>query len=594
MGYIKKLIDYSNEITFGKQLACKKHIWSCQRFLNDVKKFQTDKKYPYYFNDKAAENFANYASLFKHHKGVLAGQYIVLDPIQHFVFGNIYGWYEKETGYRRFDKLYWQMARKNAKSQSLSLVASYEVFVFCKKEVAEVYSAGAKREQSRIVYDETLAMLKGSDLIEGTHYKIANGRLTRISNGAFMRTLSKEDKKTGDGTNPQCGIIDEYHQHPTSEILDSVASGMISRAEPLLAIITTAGSDLNNPCYTVEYQLISKILNPDIPVNLESYFVMVNELDINDSGKNIEVDNQIISPGELIDDINNEKVWIKANPIACSYPEGIDKIRKRLKVALVAPEKMRDFKTKTMNIWVNERALGFMNMQKWGACKYISLNKKTFVDIIKEKTDNHCYIGLDLSAKLDLTSCTFEFVAHNGYYYIVNHSFMPSERFLRGMKEDLVPYDLWEKQGYLTITDGAVVNYRAVKDYFIDECKRNGWYIEEVCVDPWGATQISSDLENEGKIVVEIIQGYKTLSEPTKNFREEIYQKKIVHDGNPVLTWAAGNTVTRQDHNQNILLDKSRARLRIDPMAATINSHVRAMVRGQSGSIYEKRGLRKL
>lgn len=578
MGYLQKLIDYSNEIVSGKQLACKKHIWACHRFLNDVEKSQTDESYPFYFDEKRAEGFANWALLFKHTKGVLAGEYIELSPIQHFIFGNIYGWYQKKNNYRRFQNIYWQVARKNAKSQSLSLVASYEMFVFCNKEVAEIYTAGAKKEQSRIVYDETVEMLRASDLIEGTHYKIANGRITRLSNGAFMRTLSKADQKTGDGHNPQCTIVDEYHAHPTSEIYDVADSGVIARAEPLLVIITTAGAELNNPCYTVEYDLISKIINPDIPINIESYFVMVNELDINDTGENIQIGDRVIPPGELIDDITDEKVWIKANPIACSYPEGIDKIRKRLEKALVAPEKMRDFKTKNMNIWVNERAFGYMNMQKWAACRHIPEKNRTYIDVINENTDGHCHIGLDLSARLDLSSGTFEFIGHNGYYYIINHSFMPEERFLKGMEEDKVPYDLWEKQGHLTITDGAVVNYRAVKDYFIDECENNGWYIKEFCVDPWGATQITSDLVNMGIEVIEIIQGRKTLSEPTKSFREEVYQKKVIHFGNPVLTWAMGNSVTYQDRNENILLDKSKATQRIDPAASIMNSHTRAMV----------------
>jgi len=577
MSYLKKLIDYSNTIVSGEQLACKKHIWACQRFLNDVKKSQTDPDYPFYFDETRAEDFSKWARLFKHRKGVLAGKNIELAHIQHFIFGQIYGWYDKENHYRRFLKLYWQVGRKNAKSQTLALVSSYEMFVFCNDEVAEVYTAGVKKEQANIVYLETVAMVEASELEEGKHYKIANGRLIRLKNGAFMRALSKEDKKTGDGLDPQLGCVDEYHAHPTAEMLEVLDSGQISRPQPLLIIITTAGPELSHPCYRVEYTLISKILDPNVDVRVESYLVMVNELDMNDTGEDVIVKGKTIPIGEPLDDMNDPSVWIKANPIAASYPVGLDKIRKKFELAKEAPEKMRDFKTKNMNIWVNERAMGYMNMAKWSSCAFIPVKNKSFIDIINENTDRVCFNGDDLSAKLDLTSSTFELIGNSGEYYIVNHSFMPEERFLKGMKEDKVPYDLWEKQGYLTVTDGAVVNYKAVMNYFLEECKKNGWYLEEVCVDPWGATQIASDLDDLGHTVVEIIQGPKTLSEPTKNFREEAYQGNIVHENNPLFNWAISNAVTRKNFNGNIQLDKDKAKQRIDPVASAINAHTRAM-----------------
>jgi phage terminase large subunit-like protein len=280
----------------------------------------------------------------------------------------------------------------------------------------------------------------------------------------------------------------------------------------------------------------------------------------------------------LIDDINDPAAWEKANPIICSYPEGREYLKNKLLEAQNAPEKMRNFLTKHLNVWVNQRAAGYMNMEKWSHC---AVDTPSF-------TLTSCWIGLDLSAKIDLTSCTFEFTDGESYY-VKSHSFMPEESFLARQKADKAPYDLWKLQGYITVTEGATVDYRAVIDYAIKTCDDNGWTIEEFCIDPWGATQISSDLMDRGYTVVDIIQGIKTLSEPTKNFREMVYSGRLNYEPNPVLTWAVGNAVVREDHNKNMMLDKGKAKQRIDPIAATINAHVRAMNNkptGQSRALF--------
>lgn len=595
MGLKEDLVKYSHDALSGKITTCKKHKWACSRFLKDIESFNTDSSYPYFFDEKNPNLFFEWARLFKHRKGVLKGKNIELDILQKFIFGNIYGWYHKDTGYRRFQKLYWQVARKNGKSLTLSLVASFEEFVFCADEVAEIYCAATKREQAKIVYDETCALLRACEhLKEGEHYKIAYGRLERIKNGSYMRALSEEDKKTGDGLNPQCGIIDEYHAHETSEIYDIIDSGMGARTQPLLAIITTSGFDLNNPCYRVEYDLVSRILNPNHPTNIDSYFAMVNELDINDTADTIEIEGREVPPGNVIDDIYNPECWIKSNPILCSNNVGISYIKKKLEEAKEAPEKMRNVKTKHLNIWVNDKATSFINMDKWNACSYKNITKDDFFNLIKEKTDSKCKVGTDLSSKIDLTSITFEFKGFEGEYYIYSMSFMPSDTLSERMATDNMPFDLWESQGWLKTMAGGAIDYRFVLDYIISESNLRGWIIEEVCIDPWGSAFISAELSELGYTVVDIVQGYKTLSAPTKDFRECVYNQKIIHCDSPVLNWAVGNAVCKTDYNLNMILDKSKAKQRIDPIAACINSHVRSIYVNQNTSIYNKRGMRSL
>ena len=237
-----------------------------------------------------------------------------------------------------------------------------------------------------------------------------------------------------------------------------------------------------------------------------------------------------------------------------------------------------------------------MPLMRWSACQ----------GEIPDLAGVPCFAGLDLSARNDLTSAGLVFPLPAAstanawdeekapFYAVLGHSFMPESRFHAKIKEDLVPYDLWEQQGFLTLTKGEVVDYKEVVLWVEKTILEKGAIIQEFCVDPWGAVQVSNDLVEAGYEVVNIVQGIKTLSEPTKDFRNQVYNKHVIHDGNPVISWAIGNAVVDiVDRNMNILLNKSKSIQRIDPIAAIINGYVRAMVSGSIGG-YNSRGMRAL
>ncbi|WP_144497387.1 terminase large subunit [Bacillus toyonensis] len=541
------MLDYCDDVLNGEVVACKKHKQSCERFLRDIER-EGSEDFPYVFNEEKALRFLKWMSLFKHTKGKLAGKRIEPHSIQIFVFSNIYGWVHRNTGIRRFKKAYWQVGRKNAKSQSLACVGSYEAMAFG-ENMSEVYIGATKAEQSKIVWNEIKAQMNGCEDLKGK-FNIAYGKIQHSKTDSFISALSKDAGKSGDGLNVQCGIIDEYHAHTTSEIYDVLVSGSGARSNPLMMIITTAGFNLSNPCYRVEYQYVSKILDPNIDIENEEYFVMVNELDKDD-------------------EITNSKVWEKANPILCSYEEGRSFLKGELQSALDVPEKMRNYLTKNMNRWVDMKENGYMDMQKWKDCKEtVELSDLKGLE---------CTVGVDLSAKIDLTSVDFEF-KKDDKYIVISHSFMPEDTLHEKRKTDKVPYDLWIQQGWITTTPGAVVDYEFIKKHIKNMEKENKFKIKEICADPWNATQFMQDMEADGYTMIEIRQGMATLSGPTKDFREQVYQKKVIHNNNPVLNWAVSNAITKQDANENIMLDKSKTTERIDPIAAVINSHVRCML----------------
>lgn len=539
------LVGYSLQVINSEYGHCVKEKWACQRFLRDVEREDTD-DFPYIFDDSKALRFLKWTTNFKHSKGPLAGQNIDPAPIQIFIFGNLYGWVHRDTGYRRFRTSYWQVARKNAKTQSNACVASYEASAFG-EPYAEVYIGATKTEQAKILWNETMIQLNNSAF--KNKFKKAYGKITHEKSGGFIQALSQEAGKTGDGLNPQAGLIDEYHAHKTSEIYEVLKSGQVARPQPLISIITTAGFDLSNPCYTEEYAYVTKLLDPDSDVENDSYFAMVNELDEGD-------------------DIKDERNWIKANPIVATSEVGMKFLRDELKIALDVPEKMRNFMTKNMNIWVDMPEAGYMDMNKWDACE---LEHDDFDEFAKTA---NAYLGFDLSMTTDLTSIGL--VLTNGNEYRLKQvSFMPKDKFYERMAKDKVRFDIYRDRGELILTDGAIVDYTFVKAKILEWAKK--YNVKEVCYDKWNAIQMVWDLEQEGLTMIEIEQGIRMLTDPTKKFREAVYEGKMKHSEDKLLRWAMSNARVVADASENIKITKNKSVDRIDPVAASINAFARAM-----------------
>lgn len=558
MTLLEELTQYSHNCIKDTAHVCQKHRWACERFLRDVQRAGTE-TFPYVFDEEKAQRFFNWAHLHRHTKGVLAGEPIDFAPIQRFIFGNVYGWVHRNTGLRRFRRAYWQVARKNAKSQSLAIVGDYELMALG-EPMSEVYIGATKTLQAKIIYNEVVAMLKRCPLLKDKWHE-SYGVIRHPKSDSILRALSKDDGKTGDGLNPQCGLIDEYHAHPTDEILEVINTGMVARRQPLLFIITTAGNNFGGPCYRVEYPLVEKILNPAIDFDVVDYFCMVNELDRDDEGN-------------LIDDVKNEDCWVKANPIAAAYPEGLANIRSKLDSAIESPEKMESFLTKNMDLWVNQSAMSYIDMAKWK-------ERGAITELPVDPYGYDVYVGVDLSRRIDLTAAALVMPLDDDgttKYLVRAHGFIPEETIAAHEKTDKIPYRAWARAGYLTITPGDVVDYRFISTWIQEQVDTLGVNLREVCYDPYNATHFAQELDAQGIMTVEVRQGMRTLSEPTKAFREEAYRDNILHEANPLLDWAISNAVTKRDHNENIMLDKEKSTNRIDPIAAVINAFSRAHV----------------
>lgn len=547
---------YAKRCIEDEVISCKKHKWACRRFLDDAEKFETDQDYPYYWSEESAQNIIDWFALLHHSKGILAGEPIILTDWQQFRICQLYGWKRKKDGRRRFKKTFTEVARKNAKSQEEAGIALYEISVMAvkNKELNEFYSAGVKREQSKIVFNEARLMLRNSPL--RMKFDITREAITHIKSESFIKPLSKEDGKSGDGTNPAGICCDEFHQHKTTEFYD-LGLGANTK-EPLLMIITTAGVDLTLPCYVTEYAYCSRILDPDSDVKNEEYLVDICELDPEDY--------------EDLRNLENEDLWEKANPIRMTYEEGREKIQGEYKIAKEMPEHMTMFLTKCMDVWVQAKENGYMDMSKWKACEVREVPIDT--------RGMSVYVGFDMSAKIDLTSVAFVIPFQSGEfdvegneivkYIVYSHSFIPNrEKLAERKRKDKVDYDAWERMGFLEVTNTPIVDQSAVMKYVLDTCRENEWQMESLCFDPANAAKLMMDLSEKGYIVEEVFQSHKSLNESTQGFREQVYCRNVLYTYNPLMNYAMSNAVIKKREGL-IKIDKDATTKRIDPVDAIL------------------------
>lgn len=552
MTCLEEITAYARDCIEGRIPAGQKHKWACERLLRDLERVGSE-GFPYIWDEERAQLIVDWFSLLKHSKGELAGTPIILTPWQRFRACQLYGWRHKDTGRKRFKQSFTEVGRKNAKSQMEAGEALNEISEQATRnsEVYEVYTAGVKRDQSKIVFSECDLMTRGT-LIR-SRFRFKRDEIVHIKTGSFIKALSKEDGKKGDGTNPAMLVIDEYHQHPDTDFYDLGLGASVK--ERMLTIITTAGKDLNYPCYTQEYEYCSKILDPSVDVENDEYFIDICEADRDDD------------PGAL-------ETWQKANPIRAFYPEGVEDIRFAYEIAREIPEKMIAFQTKVLNIWVAAKQNGYMDMQKWKACEV-----DRFPIDLKGRP---VYVGFDMSSKIDLTSVSFivpyqsDALDETGKqitkYLLWSHSFIPTREALREhVLKDRAPYDSWEQRGFLSVTDTPIVHQGAVMQYVKSEIEKHGLDVQCLCFDPANATKIMMDLSDEGYAVEEVYQSYRSLNESTQSFREQVYAGNVLYTPNPLLNFAMANAVVRQNGGL-IKIDKDATTQRVDPVDATLGA----------------------
>jgi len=546
---VKKYIDdvINDKIVVGSLI--KKTV---QRHIQDLNRSDI------YFDEKAAERFLKFAHLCRYSKGELAKQNkkIEFTPQQNFRYWCVFGW-KNLDGNRRYRKIYFELARKNGKSEEAAIVCAYGL-VADGEYGAEVYSVATKRDQAKIVFEAAREILRKSKRDSSKIDALVNINRFNCSvietNSKFEPLASDSDKQ--DGLSPHIAAVDEYHAHKDSSLLEVIETGMGSRAQPILLIITTAGFNKLSACYQLRTTAID-ILNGK--KKDDSFFVAIFTLDDDD-------------------DWNDEKNWIKANPNIGITPR-LDFLKNQyVKTKTEGIHKEVQFKTKNLNVWTDS-SMAWIKDKDWQLCK----------GVYPDLTGAECYAGIDLAAVNDMNAFVLVFPI-DGKLYVKSYFWIPEETAKR--KNEIADYLRWVDDKYVNIAGIQVINQDFIIRDILEEVKK--YNMKFFAFDRFMAyNTIVRGLVDAGFNGFEHGQGFISMSEPTKELEKMVLSRDIIHDDNPVLSWQLGNVELSIDAADNIKPDKAKSSQKIDGVVAlvmAINCYMKNKG-NNTKSIYEERGI---
>ena len=512
------------------------------------------------YDAEAADYAVNFIRCLSHTKGTWAGKPFDLIPWQEQIVRDIFG-ILKPNGYRQFNTAYIEIPKKQGKSE---LAAAVALLLTCGdgEERAEVYGCAADRQQASIVFEVAADMIRMCPALN-KRCKIlsATKRIIYQPTNSFYQVLSAE-AYSKHGFNIHGVVFDELHTQPNRKLFDVMTKGSgDARMQPLYFLITTAGTDTQSICYET-HQKAKDIL----------------------AGRKIDPTfYPVIYGADETDDWTDPKVWKKANP-SLGITVGIDKVKAACESAKQNPGEENSFRQLRLNQWVKQ-AIRWMPMEKWDACAF---------PVSEDELEGRvCYGGLDLSSTTDVTAFVLVFPPEDedDRYMILPYFWVPEETLDLRVRRDHVPYDVWERQGYIMTTEGNVVHYGYIEKFI--ERLGERFNIREIAFDRWGAVQMVQNLEGMGFTVVPFGQGFKDMSPPTKELMKLVLEQRIAHGGHPVLRWMMDNIYIRTDPAGNIKADKEKSTEKIDGAIATIMGLDRAIRCGNDTreSVYDTRGL---
>lgn len=533
--------------------------------------------------DKSAADYAvAFIENLCHTKGTWAGKPFELIDWQEQIIRDLFGTL-KANGYRQFNTAYIEIPKKQGKSE---LAAAVALLLTCGdgEERAEVYGCAADRQQAAIVFDVAADMVRMCPALSKRVKILASQkRLIYTPTNSFYQVLSAE-AYSKHGFNIHGVVFDELHTQPNRKLFDVMTKGSgDARMQPLYFLITTAGTDTHSICYETHQKAKDIIEGRKIDPTFYP----------------------VIYGADESDDWTDPKVWKKANP-SLDITVGIDKVKAACDSAKQNPGEENAFRQLRLNQWVKQ-AVRWMPMEKWDKCAF-SVDED-------ELEGRVCYGGLDLSSTTDITAFVLVFPPSLGgaasvprlgdgfaisccppldeddKYIILPYFWIPEDNLTLRVNRDHIPYDVWERQGFLQTTEGNVVHYGFIEQFI--ERLGERFNIREIAFDRWGAVQMVQNLEGMGFTVVPFGQGFKDMSPPTKELMKLVLEQKIAHGGHPVLRWNMDNIYIRTDPAGNIKADKEKSTEKIDGAVATIMALDRAIRCGNDhgASVYDDRGL---
>lgn len=516
-------IAYAHAVAKGEINVCNDVRLACQRFINQLE----NKEWEWVFDPRVPAHVLQFASTLQHTKGPQAGEAVILEPFQILLICATYGFRSKKDLTKRMvtDVILF-IPRKAGKSTLTAVLCLYELL--CGESGPEVYTLATNREQATIVFDASKGFVENmprdlATLFNPSKYNISKKGDTQ----SIFKALSRDTKKSGDGKNPSCVVVDESAQITDRNSIEVLHSGMVARQNPLRVYITTASFTKDTKFYE-DLSMYQSMLRGEATDN-SRWFGLLYGLDLGDDWR---------------DPVN----WAKANPMhGISVYE--DAIAQRAEEAKHKPAALNEFLCKTLNVWVSANA-AWLDRTHWDdpAC------------LIKSRADEPeaVFIGFDLAATRDLNAvCTLKRYGELDYEAEWQF-FLPEDSLAFIPKHYLDIFQVAIASGILKLTQGNVMDDREISEYIINQqCQK--YNVKEVGYDAYNAASLVARLHDAGVPVKKVGQGMAVLNNPSKYIEKLILNKQIKHDGNPFVGWQLGNCECYTDVNGNIKVRKNEA-----------------------------------
>ncbi len=527
------------------------HRLACQRHLKDLERQGTE-EFPYIWLPEKSQHIIDFAETLTIAEGVKPKPVHLYD-CQCFDLGVTNGWVHKDTGFRRFRRSYKSKGRQNGKSFENGIQGTY-YSNFGGYNYGKLYTVATKKRQARIAWEEIAKFVKIDPDLEEL-YKVQDYKslITALMTHCTIEALSKEGG-LDDGFRSVYNSIDEIHQHKDNSIYKALYNGTRSLPETLNSMVTTRGKNLNSFCKEMDDYCVN-ILNSS--VTGDDMFVDIYCLDKKD-------------------DYFKAENWIKANPILCQTQNGLETMERDAQTAKdMGGSELADFVVKCLNLWYRDVNIAFVSDENFMAC--------ACDDTFEEFRGWECTVGLDVSSGGDLTTVSFEFDIADDEFFIESHSFMPKGRYEEHIKTDIAPYDVWVKDGLLTLTGGNadyVTDHKFIVEYLKKIREQYGLNYTAIGVDKNGIAGIQSELEQLGCPVIEVVQSCANLNDVTENYQNVVKSHKLhFNRKNELLSWSFLNAIIYENSYQMKKIDKEggKRNRRIDPVDACIDARYASM-----------------
>ena len=564
---MNKAEKYIKDVLSGKVITCKYVKLAVNRHLKDL---QDCKKKGIYFDEKDGLRAIEFSKFVNHTKGEWGGRKLELEPWQAFCDYVIFGW-KNNDGTRRFNYAYIEVARKNGKSTWAAKNGIY--FLDADNEsAAEIYCFATKEDQAKkTIFAEAKNMVKKSSFLSKRLFTYTKSIFSEITLSSFQPLGSDSD--TQDGLNTHAGICDEYHAHKTDGMYNVIKSSMGSRLNPMMWTITTAGFNIESPCYH-ERETCIKILEGII--EQDNKFAIIYTLDEGDNWQ-------------------DQKNWIKANPNfgVSVYPKYL---QNEYKDSINNPTRKNNFKTKHLNIWVKQTE-DFISDEDWMKCAFSKEQSSIFWNKCKGRI---CHGGLDIAKRVDLNAFSLLFTDKIPFD-LYTWFWIPESKVEEN--KDKVNYEKWSNEGWIKIMKGNTVNMEElalnilniIRQVNIFKFQKDNEMIHSIGCDPaYMELGVTKKLGDEGIKMNAFRQGFISMGPPTAEFEAHILEKKINHNGNPVLRWNNSNVVIRRDPAGNMKVDKEKSSEKVDGIVSSIMALGEYLTFKDDENGYEKHGLRTL